>query len=445
MYLNFYGFSEKPFDVTPDPKFLYLSRGHIETLSSLTYGIQERRGFIVVVGEVGTGKTTLLNTAMERLDPKTKVAFIFNTDVTFNQLLNMTLAELELSDSKKRLYKPQAIDRLNEFAIQQLPRGGNVALIVDEAHRLSVRSLENLRLLSNLETHKHKLVQIVLCGQPELDKKLSKPSLRQLAQRITIRRNLVALREEESYHYIDHRLAIANYKKTSLFNKKAKTLVWQYSWGVPRKINILCDNALLIGYALKKKRIDGGIMEEAIRDLQWSPVLTPTDLQVSIPESPSGNRRVFHFRPVTAVSLVLTTCIVFGLWLFLWSGWSGMHLPPMFTSAAISRSHFEETNPYRNPSQAADPMQPARHLYTGSDDVQESAGRKENSRHIAEKHSLNQRQVVVGPGDNLMWIIKKAYGRYDEVLLNMVLRENPKILSPDQIFEGQVIRLPEIE
>ena len=243
MYRNFFGFSERPFDVTPDPKFLYMSRRHTETLASLTYGIQERRGFIVIVGEVGTGKTTLLNTAMERLDPKTKIAFIFNTDVTFNQLLNMALVDLGLAKPNQRLSKPVAVERLNEFAIQQLPWGGNVALIIDEAQNLDVRFMENLRLLSNLETHKHKLVQIVLSGQPELDAKLSQPELRQLAQRISLKRYVPPLSEEETYEYIHHRLAVVNYNGPSLFNHKTKHLIWEYSGGVPRKINILCDNA----------------------------------------------------------------------------------------------------------------------------------------------------------------------------------------------------------
>jgi general secretion pathway protein A len=434
MYRKFYGFSEKPFDVTPDPKFLYMSRGHVETLSALTYGIQERRGFVVIVGEVGTGKTTLLTTAIERLDPKTKVAFIFNTDVTFPQLLNMALVDLELARPKEKLTKPHAIDRLNEFAIQQLPRGGNVALIVDEAHMLNVRSLENLRLLSNLETHKHKLVQIVLCGQPELDEKLNKPSLRQLAQRIIVRRHLLPLSEEESYHYIDHRLAIANYKKSSLFNKKVKALIWQYSGGVPRKINILCDNALLIGYGLRKKKINESIMEETIKDLQWSPVVVLPDQKVISEHSPV-DRRIFHLRPIVAASLAVGACLILGLGVFLWSG---KHKPRIPRSAHTSNTtHAKEMMQPVGPSGSAGKGNTKNAL--------SSAGPQRNGQLHAEENSRNVQPVVVGPGDSLIWIIKKFYGRYDEATLNMVLRENPEILSPDHIFEGQVIRLPEIE
>ena len=168
MYTNFFGFSEKPFNVTPDPRFLYLSPEHRETLATLIYGIQERRGFIAVVGEVGTGKTTLLNTLMGRLDERTKVAYVFNSDVTAEQLITNILVELGLARTDGTLYKGQAIDRLNQFAIEQLGRGCNVVLIVDEAQNLGHRAMESLRLLSNLETHTLKLIQIILSGQPEL-------------------------------------------------------------------------------------------------------------------------------------------------------------------------------------------------------------------------------------------------------------------------------------
>ena len=252
MYRNFFGFSEKPFDVTPDPRFLYLSPTHREVLASLIYGILERRGFITVVGEVGTGKTTLLNATLDRLDDKTKVAFIFNTDVTFNEMLSMALYEWGLITRQQSLSKVNAIHRLNKFAIGQLAEGGNVVLIVDEAQNLNNSVMENLRLLSNLETRRHKLVQIVFSGQPELDNKLAQHELRQLAQRISLKRYITPLSEKETYEYIQHRLATADYKGPPLFNRRTKQLIWEYSVGVPRRINILCDNIFLIGYGLSE-------------------------------------------------------------------------------------------------------------------------------------------------------------------------------------------------
>lgn len=277
MYCYFFGFSEKPFEVTPDPKFLYLSTSHQEILSSLLYGIQERRGIITVIGEVGTGKTTLLNAVLDRLPPTIKTAFIFNTDLTFKQMLLMALMDLGIIKSFKNCTKAEAIHRLNEFALARLANGGNVAFIVDEAQNLNRQCLENLRLLSNLETRKHKLLQIVFSGQPELDVKLAQPQLRQLAQRISLRRYAAALTEEETYAYISHRLSIAEYKGSRLFSDKAIKLIWTHSAGVPRKINILCDNALLIGYALGKKQINEKILREIIRDLNWRPNLKPSE------------------------------------------------------------------------------------------------------------------------------------------------------------------------
>lgn len=271
MYCNNYHFSRKPFDVTPDPEFLYLSPDHTEVLAALVYGITERRGFIVIIGEVGTGKTTVINAALDKLGKKTKVAYVFNTDVTFEQMLQCALVDLGLATHEETLSKTEAINRLNEFAIQQLTENGNVVFIVDEAQNLDLHTMENLRLLSNLETRKHKLIQIVLSGQPELDVKLGRHELRQFTQRISVRRYITPLNEDMVYEYIKHRLAIAGCQDSSLFSHKAQQLIWQFSGGVPRKINILCDNALLIGYGLRKKRIGAKEIEEAIRDLSCSP------------------------------------------------------------------------------------------------------------------------------------------------------------------------------
>ena len=225
MYCNFFKFSEKPFDVTPDPKFLYLSLRHQEVLASLIYGIRERRGFVTIVGEVGTGKTTLINTALDRLDDNIRATYVFNSDVTFDEMLRAALIDLGVTRPGESLSKMEMISRLNDFAIQQLSTGGNVAFIVDEAQNLDHRFMESLRLLSNLETHKRKLVQIVLSGQPELDVKLSQPELRQLAQRISLRRFMTPLSKKETYEYIQHRLAIANHKGASLFSRRAQQLI----------------------------------------------------------------------------------------------------------------------------------------------------------------------------------------------------------------------------
>jgi len=255
MYCGHFGFSEKPFDMTPDPKYLYLNHNNKEVFAALKYGIRDRRGFISIIGEVGTGKTTLLNAALDQLDENTKAAYIFNTSVTFDKILATTLFELGLKKPDESLSKIHAIDRLNNFAIKQLTAGGNVALIIDEAQNLDMKSLKILRLLSNLETRKHKLIQIVIAGQPELDAILQRQELRQLTQRINLNRYVIPLSEKETNDYIQHRLTIADYQGSHLFDRRAQKLIWEYSHGIPRKINILCDNALLTGYGVKKRRI----------------------------------------------------------------------------------------------------------------------------------------------------------------------------------------------
>ncbi len=271
MYCDYYGFSEEPFEITPDPSFIYMSPGHEEVLTSIIYGIQGRRGIIAVIGEVGTGKTILLNTALEWLSEKTKVAYVINFDVSFDDLLSMAIVKLGLATAEQTLSKIEALQRLNEFALKQLSDGGSIALIVDEAQNLNQRAMENLRLLSNMETAKHKLIQIVLSGQPELEKKLARPELRQLTERISIRRYINPLKEKETYEYIQHRLDVAEYNGPTLFDPESQHLIWQISQGIPRKINILCDNALLIGYRERHEKIGSPLIKKAVNDLRWLP------------------------------------------------------------------------------------------------------------------------------------------------------------------------------
>jgi type II secretory pathway predicted ATPase ExeA len=279
MYNKFFGFSEKPFEVTPDPKFLFLTKAYQEILSALVYGIRERRGFIALVGEVGTGKTLMINALLDRLDHRTKVAFIFNSDLTFKQMLIMAICDLGLATPEENLSKVEAIQRLNELAITQLEKNGYVVIIVDEAQGISHKTMENLRMLSNLETRKHKLLQIILSGQPELDTKLRKPEWRQLVQRISIKRYSTQLSEEDTYSYVQHRLNMAGFKGPFLFKDEALKLIWQHSHGIPRKINIICDNALLIGYGIEKRIISREIIQEAIDDLSWSPFSDDTETE----------------------------------------------------------------------------------------------------------------------------------------------------------------------
>jgi general secretion pathway protein A len=270
MYERHYGLSEKPFEIAPDPKFLFLNSNYRELLASLIYGVTERKGLIALVGEVGTGKTLMLNALKERLDASVKVATIVNPDLTFRQMLNMILSDLDLYRGSKTISVENGLQKLEHFAKEQFKSSGNVVVIVDEAQNLRSKTMESLRMLSNIETASAKLIQLILSGQPELDRKLKKPEWRQLVQRISIKRRSTQLTYAECCDYIRHRLAVAGRNGSPLFSDNAQKAIFKWSEGIPRKINILCDNALLTGYGLRRDTIGRDIVEEAVSDLDWA-------------------------------------------------------------------------------------------------------------------------------------------------------------------------------
>ena len=266
MYTDYFGFQEKPFSVTPDPRFFYTNPSYQEAYASLLYGVHERRGFIVLTGEIGTGKTTLLRRLMENMESNVRFVFFYNTTLTFEELLDFICDELGLPI--KEAGRLQKIQVLNQFLMEQLASEGTVVLLIDEAQNLGEEVLENLRLLSNLETATEKLLQIVLVGQPELETKLNQPELRQLKQRIAIQCRLERLDDEEVGPFITYRLNAVGYKRQQLFIPDAIQEIAYYSKGFPRLINILCDNALLIAYATSQRRITSDIIREAAGDLR---------------------------------------------------------------------------------------------------------------------------------------------------------------------------------
>jgi type II secretory pathway predicted ATPase ExeA len=266
MYQQYFGFQEAPFSITPDPRFFYDNSVYLEAYANLRYGIEAKKGFIAVTGEVGTGKTTLLRKLMLSLEKTIHTVLIFNTDVTFNELLRVILRELGLTtDGKDRL---SMVEELNDYLIEQLEQGRIVCLLIDEVQNLSDESLEGLRLLSNLETDQHKLLQIVLMGQPEFQAKLDQPHLRQLKQRIAIRCEIARLQNDEIGSYINFRLRAAGCVSNDLFHPQAVEQIAIYSKGIPRLINVICDNALLIAFASSQKNVSATVIREVARDLR---------------------------------------------------------------------------------------------------------------------------------------------------------------------------------
>ena len=266
MYLNFYGLAEAPFNPTPDPKFLFQSSRHREALAQLIYGVQERKGFIVLTGEIGTGKTTLLRTLLGRLDASIHVAYVHNSSLDAEGLLEYVLQDWGVKSTAST--QAQRLFELNEFLIDQHRQGLSPVLVIDEAQNLSTATLEAVRLLSNFETAQQKLIQILLVGQPELRHTLNLFELRQLKQRIALRCHIGPLSPEETRLYVRHRLRVAGATDAGIFTDGAVQKITEYSEGVPRVINIICDHCLLSGYADSKRRIDGDVVDEAIEYLE---------------------------------------------------------------------------------------------------------------------------------------------------------------------------------
>jgi type II secretory pathway predicted ATPase ExeA len=266
MYNDYYGFRVAPFSATPDPQFFFTNPLYQEAFATLQYGVLAKKGFVVVTGEVGTGKTTLLRKLLHSLGPTVHSVFIFNTQVSFIELLRLVIDDLGLP--RQNDDKLSIIASLNQYLIGRLQAGHIVSLLVDEAQNLSDEALEGLRLLSNLETDTEKLLQIVLMGQPELERKLAQPKLRQLKQRVTLHSRLAPLAKAEVAAYVQFRLDAVGYEGRGLFSAPALEEIAHYSKGIPRLINIICDNALLLAFAGSKKQVSPDMIREVAADLR---------------------------------------------------------------------------------------------------------------------------------------------------------------------------------
>ena len=267
MYKSFYGLKENPFNVNPDPRFLFLTKQIEEALTGLMYGVQTRKGFITLTGEVGTGKTTLINRLLDWLHQRrARTAFLFNSRMNSNQLFDFILAEFDIPcDSKS---KSQQLMKLNHWLLDRYRTGETVVLIIDEAQNLTYPVLEEIRMLTNLETSTDKLIQIVLSGQPELEEKLKLPQLRQLRQRIMLRCKTTPLSKEQTHQYVAERLKTAGALGELIFGAQAVDTVHLYSLGIPRVINLLCEHSLVNAFVEQQRPIQPNIVEDVAREFQ---------------------------------------------------------------------------------------------------------------------------------------------------------------------------------
>jgi general secretion pathway protein A len=290
VYREFYGLIRAPFEMTPDPAFLYLGESHQEGLATLVYGVRARKGFVLLTGEVGTGKTTLLHSLLAQLDPTTASAFIFNPKLEPEDFFLVLLDEFGIREQCRT--KAEYLLALNNFLIECLQKNETALLIIDEAQNLSPEMLEEVRLLSNLETPTSKLLQILLVGQPELSDILGTPALRQLRQRIVLRHTLRPFNSAELVDYVDERLRLAGYTGKGIFNSSARKELFAVTGGVPRVVNIVCDGALLTGYGRGLATVGRDVIREVARDLKLCDASEDSEAARGIDSGePSARRR----------------------------------------------------------------------------------------------------------------------------------------------------------
>lgn len=470
MYLKFYGLKKEPFHITPDPDFLFLSPSHKEALASIIYGIENKKGFIAIVGAVGVGKTTILRSYLEKIDrDRMKTIYIFNANVSFLSLLKTIYQELGLvADSDDSFL---LVNRLQRVLIDEYEQGHSIVLIVDEAQNMPVETLENLRMLSNLETATEKLIQIVMIGQTEFDDLLARHELRQLKQRIAIRTVISPLTPGESVQYIKHRLSRVTDNGEMILTEDAINEIVRSAKGIPRIINILCDNALVTGYGYQKKPVNARIVREILRDFQ-----------------PPPKEKPFAWRFASAAILLILATVFFWMSpyrpavidLFGSQGGrkavsSGEDLKPVPSLPAKTRPvqkeqkapdlspaagnplpRESETSTKRQPEtglktaagqlstagpQYADRGKPEQRVLTVTGEARKTAGQSRSRTEQSREARTSQR--IIEKGDTLSKLIREKYGTYDSGLLGWIRQNNPQIRDPNRIMVGDEILFPD--
>lgn len=439
MVLDYYKLREHPFGVTADSRFLYMSATHKEALASLLYGLDAGCGFVALIAQPGLGKTTLLFHTLNFLRDKVTPVFLFQTVSTPVDLLRGVLAGLGVSETSGSLTEMQW--RLKEVLVERARLGKRVVAVIDEAQNLDASVLELVRMLSNFETPREKLIQIILSGQPQLAEKFASPELVQLRQRVSIFARLEPFSPEDTDRYIDHRLRTAGYDAgTPLFTKEARALIAQHSEGIPRNINNLCFNALSLGCALKRETIDGDILREVVADLdleRWRTkssigvrpgqlALQPAAASPSVVEAPSTREGwIPRFAVAVAVLLVL------GGTLFAGDRWLAQNGAVQATRGAAPLPAAAGSS-----NQGPPPAAPAESARRADPVIAPTAA---SSSSAAQNP---QTTIRVAPGRTLLGICVENFGTCDPQLLQEIHRLNPRLSNPDHIESGQMIRLP---
>lgn len=462
MYLDFYNLRAEPFHITSDPAFLYLSPSHKEALGAIIYGISHRKGFVAISGEVGMGKTTILRAYLEGADlpgerDAQKVIYIFNANISFHGLLHTLCKELDRIPPAGEVY--EVVNFLHAVLIQEYQQGQTVVFVIDEAQNMPVETLENLRMLSNLETSQEKLIQIILVGQPEFDSMLKLPQLRQLDQRIAIRAHIQALTRKESIAYIYHRLSRVTDTPNTVFSPSAIRLIARQGRGVPRILNILSDNALIAGFGYQKKPVTLAIAREAIADyrgrrqskrLQWAVTVSALGaISIGLMLSPAGTRLSPHLQLLAQ-----------NLRIRMETGYLALRPEPNIP--LISSAPLVVTNPMpledlaaKNDPATSDVKLPITQAFEKRPDGFPQTGFQpsivlpapENSdtgsllKKMADAPEQQIRRVIQ-KGESLIQIAQAVYGRSDPGTLEWIVTQNPQILNPNRLLAGDSLLLP---
>lgn len=449
MYPTFYQLKKAPFHITPDPEFLFLSASHKSALGALVYGIEERQGFVALIGEVGLGKTTILRSYLERVDQQQlKTVYIFNPNVSFGHLLKMLYRELDLEVPGNDIV--EQINHLHQALIDEYKMGHNIALIIDEAQNMPVETLEKLHMLSNLETSTEKLLQIVLVGQPEFGRKLELYELRQLKQRLVIRTTLVPLTEEEGMAYIQHRLAKVALLGQAIFTTKAMRAIVRQARGTPRVINILCTNALIRGFDYRKELITAKIVNEVIDEHR-------------------GTKRASAIKPWLAATLGVLVVggavwlspyrqsVLAGLSRFEYvQRWTSRLWPDFANSPPVTEEPLGTTTrtatpkPERGVSESTSrtpgserSISSAPANQSRSEAVQE--GPRSIERAVPDKAGLSPLPLTVKTvkrGDQLTTLAQEVYGVSNAEIIQFIRKNNPQIQDANRIEIGLQIVFP---
>ena len=411
MYLAFYGLKKQPFHITPDPEFLYLSPSHKEALAAIIYGIEERKGFVTITGAVGVGKTTILRSYLESAEKeRLKIIYLFNAKLTFEGLLKTIYQELNLKVESDDVV--EMVNKLYEVLIEEYKQENTVVLVVDEAQNMPVDTLESLRMISNLETSRDKLIQIVLVGQPEFEEVLSLHRLRQLKQRLAIRSTILPLTKAESLEYIKFRLQKAGSPSGLVFTAPAVRKIIKKAQGIPRVLNVLCDNALITGFGYQKKPVTKGIVGEIIGDFEGS--------------GRSSLRR--RWLPAT----VALAGILAGAF------WVSSHQQTVLgkVGGLVFREQKQERAAVRE-------TRPEDRSIAKDSSTQPVAETREPGTPPLKTISAGVTKIVT-LGDTLSKLAYDVYGNSDREVIKLIRQYNPQITDPNLIYPGNAVVFPRL-